>query len=409
MNETAPRTLGSLSSTNPRGSTSNDQLRRFNLSMVLTMVHHSSGCSRAELTRRTGLNRSTISALVAELVDLGVAFEGEPENSVGRVGRPSLQVFPNPGIAAIAVNLDIDAVTVALVGLGGEVIRRIRFDTVRIPTMPEAVNAVKAIVDGMHGEIEQKYTIAGVGVAVPGLVNSADGRVLIAPHLGWKDAGLVGAMSKALHYPVYAGNDASLGAIAESLFGVARGRSDIVYLHGGPSGIGGGLIIDGSALRGTSGYAGELGHTLVNSAGQHCHCGRSGCLETEVNLGRLLQVLGLNQADQDDLDIALGVSRDPRVLAEVRRQIDFLSVAISNFVNMFDPELVVLGGFLGSLLSIGRERLWESVSVSSMGHSSHSVLIERATLSSRLTLVGAAELAFARLLEDPAGFARGRR
>jgi len=391
-----------------RGGSSNDQLRRFNLSMILTMIHHSSGCSRAELTRRTGLNRSTVSALVAELVELGMAFEGEPEDLPGRVGRPSLQVFPSPKIAAIAVNPDVDAITVGLVGLGGEVIRRIRFDTARIPTVTETVNAVKAIVDGMRGEFEQNYRIMGVGVAVPGLVDTIDGRVLIAPHLGWRDCSLTGPLAKAVQYPVFAGNDASLGAIAESLFGAARGASDLVYLNGSASGIGGGLIIGGSPLRGTSGYAGELGHTLVNSVGVRCHCGRIGCLETEVSMQRLLAVLGLPRADQDELDIALGVSRDPEVLREVARQIDFLSVAISNFVNMFDPEMVVLGGFLGSLLSVGRERLAEAVSVSSLGTLGHAVLLERAQLRSRLMMVGAAELAFAGLLDDPAGVGHGR-
>ncbi|TFC58366.1 ROK family transcriptional regulator [Cryobacterium sp. TMT2-15-1] len=376
--------------------------------MILTMIHHSSGCSRAELTRRTGLNRSTISALVAELVELGMAFEGEPEDVPGRVGRPSLQVFPSPKIAAIAVSPDVDAITVGLVGLGGEVIRRIRFDTARIPTVSETVNAVKAIVDGMRGEIEQNYRIAGVGVAVPGLVDTVDGRVLIAPHLGWRDCALTSTLARVLRFPVYAGNDASLAAIAESLFGAARGAKDLVYLNGSASGIGGGLIIGGSPLRGTSGYAGELGHTLVNSNGVRCHCGRIGCLETEVSMSRLLRVLGLPRADLDDLDVALGVSRDPQVLREVMRQIDFLSVAISDFVNMFDPKMVVLGGFLGSLLSVGRERLAEAVSVSSIGSLGHAVLLERAQLRSRLMIVGAAELAFAGLLDDPAGFVRGR-
>ncbi|WP_241985376.1 ROK family transcriptional regulator [Cryobacterium sp. TMS1-20-1] len=391
-----------------RGGSSNDQLRRFNLSMILTMIHHSSGCSRAELTRRTGLNRSTISALVAELVELGLAFEGEPEDVPGRVGRPSLQVFPSLKIAAIAVSPDVDAITVGLVGLGGEVIRRIRFDTARVPTVFETVNAVKAIVDGMRGEIENNYEISGVGVAVPGLVDTVDGRVLIAPHLGWRDSAITTALAKALHYPVFAGNDAGLGAIAESLFGAARGTTDLVYLNGASNGIGGGLIIGGSPLRGTSGYAGELGHTLVNSAGVRCHCGRIGCLETEVSMPRLLKVLRLQRVDQDELDIALGVSRDPAVLREVARQIDFLSVAISNFVNMFDPEMVVLGGFLGSLLSVGRERLAEAVSVSSIGSLGHAVLLERAQLRSRLMMVGAAELAFAGLLDDPAGCVRDR-
>jgi predicted NBD/HSP70 family sugar kinase len=401
MSTTTALTLGS------RGGSSNDQLRRYNLSMVMTLIHHSGGCSRAEITRRMGLNRSTVGALVAELVELGLAFEGEPESVVGRVGRPSVQVFPNPDIVALAVYPDVDAITVCIVGLGGEVIRRIRYDTVRVPTVHETVNVVKAVVDGMRGEIASSFRVAGVGVAVPGLVNSKDGRVLIAPHLGWRDASLAAALSKALEYPVFAGNDASLGAIAESLFGIARGMDDLVYLNGSASGIGGGLIIGGSPLRGTSGYAGELGHTLVNNSGSRCHCGRTGCLETEVSLSRLLAVLKLPRADQDELEIALGVSRDPKVMREVQRQIDMLSEAISNFVNMFDPEIVILGGFLASLLSVGRERLTDAVGLRSMSSMGHSVRIEKASLRSRIIMVGAAELAFAGLLDDPAGFARG--
>ena len=133
---TASLALGS------RGGSSNDQLRRYNLSMVMTLIHHSGGCSRAEITRRMGLNRSTVGALVAELVELGLAFEGEPESVSGRVGRPSVQVFPNPAIVALAVYPDVDAITVCIVGLGGEVIRRIRYDTVRVPTVHETVNVV---------------------------------------------------------------------------------------------------------------------------------------------------------------------------------------------------------------------------------------------------------------------------
>jgi predicted NBD/HSP70 family sugar kinase len=126
-----------------------------------------------------------------------------------------------------------------------------------------------------------------------------------------------------------------------------------------------------------------------------------------VSLSRLLAVLKLARADQDELEIALGVSRDPKVMREVQRQIDMLSEAISNFVNMFDPEIVILGGFLASLLSVGRERLADAVRLRSMSSMGHSVVIEKASLRSRIIMVGAAELAFAGLLDDPAGFARG--
>ena len=180
----------------------------------------------------------------------------------------------------------------------------------------------------------------------------------------------------------------------EFVFGAAKDVTNLVYVNGTARGIGGGIILGGTLLSGTEGYAGELGHTLVNSQGSRCYCGRIGCLETEVNLERLLPYLGRTQIDEDDLDIALGVGRDPALLREVSRQADLLSEALTNFVNLFSPEMVVLAGYLGSLLSVSRERLTEAVRVRPLGGSARSVRLERAHLRSRLMLVGAAELVF---------------
>lgn len=385
-----------------RTGSSNDQLRRANLSTILTAIHRTGGRSRAELVQSTGLTRSSIAGLVSELSELGLVTEGLPENQEGRVGRPSLQVLPNDRVAALAIAPDVDAVTIGLVGLGGEVHRRIRYDTPRTPSVADVVNISKAVIAGLRGEIDDGYRVLGVGVAVPGLVRASTGRVLIAPHLGWRDQAITGPLAKALGYPVWAGNDASVGALAETNFGAARGVQDLVYLNGSDRGIGGGLIIGGQTVHGTDGYAGELGHTLVNSAGTRCHCGRIGCLETEVSLARLLGVLGMERGDQDELDVALGITRDPRVLAEVRREIELLSEALSNFVNLFNPELVLLGGFLGSLLSVGRERLVAAVRERSIATLGQEVRIERAKLRANLSVVGAAELVFEHLLSDPA-------
>ncbi len=395
-----------------RGGTSNDQLRRLNLSMVLTMVHHSPGCSRAELTKRTGLTRSTIAALVGELSDLGLVREGSPESAVGRVGRPSPQVFPNPGVAAIAVNPDVDAITVGLVSLGGEVVRRVRLDTTHVPSVAETVRVVRQAVAGIRREVGSDYLITGLGAAIPGLVRTDDGRVLLAPHLGWRDAAFTQPLAKALHSDgfhgaVFAGNDASLGAVAECLFGVGQRVNDVVYVNGSASGIGGGLIVNGAPLRGASGFAGELGHAVVNPAGRRCHCGRIGCLETEVNLGSLLRVLGLSRADGDELDVALSINRDAVVRREIDRQVDWLAAALANVVNVFDPELVILGGFLGSLLSVSGGALAERIAAQSIARQGRGVRVLRASLRSKLLLVGAAELAFAAVLDDPGGFVRG--
>ncbi len=383
-----------------------DQVRRRNLSIVLTLVHSSRGLSRAELTRATGLNRSTIAALVGELVDLGLVLEGAPDPT-NMVGRPSATVLPNPATVAVTVHPELDAVVVGLVALGGTVLRRIRYDTVRVPTAQEVVNIVSAIVEGMRGELSTAFRTVGIGLAIPGLVRTDDGVVSTAPHLGWTDEPVARMLEDATGYPVVSANDATIGAIAESTFGAGRGVDELIYLNGGASGIGGGVVMAGGLLGGAYGFAGELGHTLVNSAGVECHCGASGCLETEVSRDPLLVACGLGAAQADQLDdvLAARYADTASVRELVDRQIGFLGIALRGAINMFNPALIVLGGFLGSLYRAAPEAL-ESAAISmAMRGSREGVRIERAELGGDILTVGAAELVFAPLLADPTSVA----
>lgn len=249
-----------------------------------------------------------------------------------------------------------------------------------MPSAREVVNITSAVIDGMRGELESGYRTVGIGLAIPGLVRADDGVVTLAPHLDWHDEPLGDMLRAATGYDVVAGNDASLGTIAESMRGVGRGIDDLVYLNGGASGIGGGIIAGGVLLGGTSGYAGEIGHTLVNGAGIPCHCGAVGCLETEVSRAPLLDALGVDHTTPELLEPALlerYAAGDPDV---VDRQIGFLARALANTVNVFNPRLIVLGGFLGSLYAAAPDAL----------------------TGSAILTVGAAEIAFAALIADPA-------
>ncbi|MEO7147667.1 MAG: ROK family protein, partial [Terrimesophilobacter sp.] len=163
-------------------------------------------------------------------------------------------------MVAIAVNPEIDAVTIGIVGLDGAVHRRIRYETARSPSAIEAVNIASAVIDGMRGELEAKFTVVGIGIAVPGLVRPQDGLVRHAPHLGWENESIAEMLQQSTGFNAQAANDASLGAVAERYFGAGRGVDDVIYLNGGASGIGGGVIIGGSVVGGTEGYAGEIGH-----------------------------------------------------------------------------------------------------------------------------------------------------
>jgi len=386
--------------------TTNEEVRQQNLASVLQLVHVNGPQSRSAIGASTGLNRSTVTGLVTELIELGLVRETSTAPT-GRAGRPSLGVAADDAVVALSVRAEPDAVSVSLVGLGGAVHSRVRHDLAGAPSPRRFAQSAASLVDGMRADIERHYRLVGAGVGVPGLVDH-NGTVLVAPPLGWKRENIANRLASLLGMPVTAGNDSSIGAMAEARFGVGRGIANMLYMDGSLNGIGGGLIFDGTLLRGTSGFAGELGHTVVNPGGAKCACGRRGCLEAELHPQRVLELLKRRRLDEDELDIELGVVRDPAVIAEITRQVDVLSVALTNFVNAFAPEVVVLSGYLGVLLATSRERLSNAVHVDPVGSEGRSVRLERARMRSRLMQIAPAELAFAPLLADPVAHAPRR-
>ncbi|MEE2569962.1 ROK family transcriptional regulator [Pseudarthrobacter sp. J64] len=387
-----------------------DSTRQHNLSTVLGLVHSMAGVSRAQLTRATGLNRSTIAALVGELVQLGLVVESDLDQEQQH-GRPSIMIQPGPGALALAVNPDIDVVSVALVSLGGHIVNPVRFHTVRAPSAAEVVNIVSAIYAGMRTSLPAHQRIVGVGLAIPGLVDPLDGTVIEAPHLEWRDQPLSALLSDALKLPVTAANDAVAGARAQATFGAGRDIPDLVYLYGGASGIGGGVISGGRLVRGATGFAGQLGHTHVRSDGAECTCGSSGCLEAEVTREALIAAVGLPAGEVENLEEAVlkklqDGSATPELRELVDRQVQLLAIGLRSVVNLLNPSLIVLGGFLRILARAEPEALGDAVRTPGRRGPRESVAIELAPLGEDPILVGAAELAFEPLLRDPAGFMR---
>jgi predicted NBD/HSP70 family sugar kinase len=379
-----------------------DDLRSHNLSAILTRIHHDGPLSRRELVAATGLNSSTITILVNELIDRGFVTESSavsPEKKA--VGRPSMLLHASEGIIAIAVNPEIDAITVGVVSLGGKVQRTIRFETDEPPTMRRAVKITKAIIEGIQALLPADSRIVGIGVAVPGLTNSQDGSVALAPHLGWRQEPLADVLAVETGLPVWAANDAHVGVLAETVFGGGVNVGSTLYLNGGASGIGGGVISGGIPLKGTMGYAGELGHFRIRSEGKRDSAGLQGTLESEVSRDDLLESLGLAPREFQKIDQMLAAPRSPRAQAEVDRQITALGTALGSMVTIFNPDLIVLGGFLGSLLDAEPDKLRRYVAQESLAPLYASVRIVRPELRDDILLVGAAELAFGALLKDP--------
>ena len=382
----------------PRVGTSSDDVRRRNLSSVLTLVHRRRALSRAELTRLTGLSRSTTKDLVEELVDRGLVAEA-PAATATQVGRPSPIVRPDPRVLAVAVTPEVDAVTVGLVSMGGAVSTVIRRETDKIPTAADAVAIAADEIDRIRATLDDGQRIIAVGVAVPGLVHSPESTVQLAPNLDWHDVTIGQLLSEATGLPVCAVNDANAGAIAEHLFGDHHEPDHLIYVNGGPSGIGAGFVVAGDILAGVAGYAGELGHTYVGGA-ERCHCGSIGCLETEVSQQPLSRLLTqLDDPVRQDLSAPGHAERDV-----LHRQARCLAIALGNAINMLNPRLIVLGGFLRVFPAFAASVLHDELERRTMGAPRRLVRVVPATLGPETLIIGAAELAFAPLLADPGRF-----
>ena len=389
-----------LSTVRPASGGATDALRRSNLATVLGLVHRDGDLSRSDLTRLTGLNRSTVGDLVAELTGLGLVEVDEAPGG-GRAGRPSPVVRVAGNIAAVAVNPEVDAVIVGLVGLGGRVLKRIRIETASARSASETVTLAAAGIAGMLAG-ESDVRVIGIGVAVPGQVRLSDGMVREATHFGWVDEPLAAMLAERTGLQVWAANAAVLGLRAESAFGAGRGIDDLVYLIGGASGIGGGAVGGGRLLTGAAGYAGEFGHTFVRSDGRQCSCGARGCLEAEVTQAELLRSVGLPSADAASLGSRLVATEDPAALAVLERDYALLQVAVRNAVNAFNPTTVVLGGFLAAVYRGARAHGAPDL-LSAVVHSSREgVAVVEAQLGPDQLLIGAAEVVFAELIADPA-------
>jgi predicted NBD/HSP70 family sugar kinase len=211
-------------------------------------------------------------------------------------------------------------------------------------------------------------------------------------------------LSQLTRLPVYLDNDASIGCMAERNFGSAKGFTDVVFLFAGAGGIGGGAIVDGKQLRGASGYGGELGHVRISSSTQRDYSGFQGTLEALVRRDDLLELLKLYAATDEELDREIQTAKQPAIREKIYEQIDCLADGLSNFVTIFNPQAIVLGGFLTSLFNFDSGRLIERMKSNSVGASAERVVVRPARLGSNLLMVGAAELPFEMLMRNPAGY-----
>jgi len=389
-----------MSSSRVGTGTNQEAVRRHNLGTLLRHVHQVGSSSRAELTKGMGLNRSTIAGLVAELEALGAVVNAEAVGTSRGAGRPSVGVRIAPdGPFVVAVDLGVDRVVAARVGLGGSV--RERAETVISGSEAWQVGSIVAgLVRQVVAQAPATSPMVGIGISVPGMVRRSDGLIRLAPNLDWHDVSFGGIVLAALgvDVPVSLGNDADLGAVAEHQRGAGVDVDDLIYISGNV-GVGAGVITGGKRLEGAGGYAGEIGHLSFNRAGKLCHCGNLGCWETEVGAHAIAEALKCPQDRIPQLwEVLDGYEKAPRELRAIGTAI---GQGLSSLVNVFNPQVVVLGGYFDAMYSLVRTEIDDGLAERALPAALESVSLTVPALGRDSVLLGAAEMAFEPLFVDP--------
>lgn len=385
-------------------------LRRQNLSAVLREVHVAGPRSRSDLAARLHLNRSTVASLVAELSHGGLVSE-RPPAARAMPGRPSpLVEARSDGPVVVAAEIATDALAVGVVGIGGVILGKERVERPREQDPDNTLALLAQVTADLTASLGRRTTVLAYGISVPGLVRRQDGFVHLAPNLGWRDVPFSALVRERLRLsvPVFAANDADMAALAEHTRGAGVGRRDFICLWG-QAGMGAGIIVGGVPLTGRAGYAGEVGHMVVDPRGLPCHCGSRGCWETEVGEDALLRRSGRaaepTAGEAVDRLFAAAEAGDRRAIDAIGEVGRWLGVGIAGLVDIFNPSGIALGGLYARLYPYVRDEIVAAIAERAITASRDLVEVMPAALGDDSALLGAAELALAPVLRDPTSVA----
>jgi predicted NBD/HSP70 family sugar kinase len=375
-----------------------ESLRERNRLRVIDALRTRGAISRADIARQTGLSRSTVSSLVGDLQAAGLVVERVAESAAPaspQGGRPPVLVALDQSAGAV-VGLDFghDSLRVAIADLSyailAETYAELEVDTAAQDALDTAARLVGELIE--EAGVERDRVLAA-GMGLPGPIERESG-VVHSPILpSWVGLNPANEMEERLELPVHLDNDANVGALGESTFGVGRGTHVMAYLRLS-AGIGAGLVINGRPFRGARGIAGEIGHVLVDPQGPICRCGNRGCLETFVAGPALCELLRRSHGPltvHDLLRLAEeGDAGCQRVLADAGRVV---GRAVADLCNYLNPDLVVVGGDLSVAGDVLLEPMREAVRRFAIPAAVEDVEIVAGTLGGRAELLGALALA----------------
>jgi predicted NBD/HSP70 family sugar kinase len=387
-------------------------VRRRNRSLILRHVLLNGPTSRSEVGEATGLSPATVTNVMNELIAEGSVHEGGYLDSEGGRRRTIVAIAAE---AALVVGADVGETCIRVevfdLGLTRLAAREYPIKGRRID-VAEADAAITAQVVSMLGELDADSSrVLGLGVGVPGIVQelATGGPVVHAEVVGWHEVDFAG-FAEELGVPVSIDNGAKSTTQAESWYGSARGVEHAVMVLVG-EGAGAGIITDGQLYRGSSSSAGEWGHTKISLEGPHCRCGSSGCVETFVGASALLDRwrgpdetwLGRETEGVDTL-LAAWRAGDAAARRAVEGLVRHLGLALSNLVNLYNPQKIIVGGWFGDRIAGEMmPALLAAVRTYSLDQPGGEVVLERSALGPQSAALGAATLPVSHFIDSGTG------
>jgi len=334
--------------------TGNQKLvKEINQSIVLKTIQQKGPLSRSELASLTGLNKATISTIVNNYIKSGMIYDiGIGHSNRGR--KPVMLLLNKNAGFSIGIDLGVDYILGVLTDLDGNVIEEFNVEfTNKNPDY--VISLIKSSIQQLILKApESKYGIVGIGIGVPGVIDT-DNKILLAPNLNWRDVDILKEIEKSFNLPVLVDNEANAGAYGEKKYGSGKNISNLIYISAG-IGIGVGIILNNVLFKGKHGISGEVGHLSIHFNGKKCTCGNVGCWELYASENALLkQAKNLstfhNLQQQIDIEtVRVNASKGDKEVINLCNNIGkYMGVGIVNLINTFDVEQIIIGNRLASL------------------------------------------------------------
>jgi len=383
-------------------------VREVNLSSVLRLIHGEAPISRAKLAAETGLNKSTVSSLVEDLLDRNLIHE-TGINSTG-TGRPAMLLEINPQAGAIiGLEFGVDFIAIAITDFTGRILSRKNVVADPAASQENTIDQSFQLIEEAIGYCQDKgYRILGLSFSIPGTVDLDEGLLIFAPNLNWHNIPIRDIFSRRTGLNVFIENDANAAAIAEHLFGAAQKTNDFIFVFAGV-GLGGGLFLNGQLYRGKGGYAGEIGHTSIMAEPFQlpCHCGNLGCWETYVNQDSIVRRIRSRLDDEHKDSISFWSVKqaadegDKNAIESIAEAGTAMGMGLAGLVNIFNPEKVIVGGPISVVGEYLLPSIRTSVSKFSMAEIAVQTEVSLSEFGSDASLVGAAAIVVDNILRNP--------